>query len=293
MNDRNLDQLLSAWMDLGPAVAPERVADAARLEARSTRQTAIGTWWPPRRIQDMNMIARVALATAAVAVVAILGYGYLVRPDAGDPAIGASASPTASASVLDTNFDEQDGGLAAGTYVTRAIEPLAIRFTIPAGWEKQGLPTVVWANGSNASVGFMIVERVYADPCTGADEYRDVGPSVDDLIDALNTSVGFLDVTAPVEVSVDGYLGKRVRVTDPQLLELCNDVALLWEVNPPVDLDGDGMADPMPLQENMEFTILDVDGTRLVIGTTYRADATTEDRESLTSILESIRIDLP
>ena len=41
MNDRNFDQLLDAWMDLGPTAAPDRVADAARLEARTTRQTAI------------------------------------------------------------------------------------------------------------------------------------------------------------------------------------------------------------------------------------------------------------
>ena len=48
MNDSSLDQLLDAWVELGPNVAPARVADAARLEIRSTRQTAIPKWWPPR-----------------------------------------------------------------------------------------------------------------------------------------------------------------------------------------------------------------------------------------------------
>ena len=40
MNDRNFDQLLNAWMDLGPTTAPERVADAARLEAADHAPTA-------------------------------------------------------------------------------------------------------------------------------------------------------------------------------------------------------------------------------------------------------------
>ena len=66
MNDRNLEQLLDAWMDLGPTTAPARLADAARLEARSTRQTAIPLWWPPRRFLEMNNFVRVGLVAAAV-----------------------------------------------------------------------------------------------------------------------------------------------------------------------------------------------------------------------------------
>ena len=55
MNDRNFDQLLNAWMDLGPTTAPDRVADAARLEAATTRQRpAILSRWAPRRFPTMN-----------------------------------------------------------------------------------------------------------------------------------------------------------------------------------------------------------------------------------------------
>ena len=81
MNDRNLDQLLNAWMDLGPTTAPDRVADAARLEARSTRQTAIRQWWPPRRFPQMNNMAELGLAAAAVVVAALLGYSLSRRPE--------------------------------------------------------------------------------------------------------------------------------------------------------------------------------------------------------------------
>jgi hypothetical protein len=64
MNDRDLDRLLDAWMDLGPTAAPDRVADAARLEARSTRQRR--AWWPARRYLVMNSPIRIALAAAGV-----------------------------------------------------------------------------------------------------------------------------------------------------------------------------------------------------------------------------------
>ena len=86
MNDRNFDQLLNAWMDLGPTTAPDRVADAARLEAAATRQLpAIVSRWAPRRFPLMNTYAKVALATAAVVLAALLGYNYLVAPNVGGP----------------------------------------------------------------------------------------------------------------------------------------------------------------------------------------------------------------
>ena len=66
MNDRNLDQLLDAWMDLGPNAAPARVAEAARLEARTTRQSAIPVEWRPLRFPEMNNTAKLALGAAAV-----------------------------------------------------------------------------------------------------------------------------------------------------------------------------------------------------------------------------------
>ncbi len=90
MNDRTHEQLLDAWMDLGPTVAPARVAEAARLEARSTRQTATLSRWLPRRYPEMNTMAKLALSVAAVAVAALIGIsmlggGNIGGPDLADP----------------------------------------------------------------------------------------------------------------------------------------------------------------------------------------------------------------
>ncbi len=59
MNKRSFDQLLDAWMDLGPTSAPERVAEAARLEVRTTRQRpAFLSRWATRRFPEMNNTMR-------------------------------------------------------------------------------------------------------------------------------------------------------------------------------------------------------------------------------------------
>jgi len=118
MNDRNIDQLLDAWMDLGPSVAPARVAEAARLEARSTRQTATRLWWPPRRFPEMNNTAKLALGAAAVMVAALIGFGILGGtgniggPDVGtdEPTPGASADADADEALVRAWVDAVNRG---------------------------------------------------------------------------------------------------------------------------------------------------------------------------------------
>ena len=95
MNDRNLDQLLDAWMDLGPNAAPARVAEAARLEARTTRQSAIPVEWRPLRFPEMNNTAKLALGAAAVVVAALIGFTMLGGPSGiGSPRVNPTPSAT-------------------------------------------------------------------------------------------------------------------------------------------------------------------------------------------------------
>ena len=93
-DDRSIDQLLDAWLDAGPTVAPSRVADAARLEARTTRQMNALERWADRRISTMNTAMRFSLAAAAVAVAAVLGFNFLVAPNiGGDDEVQPSPTP--------------------------------------------------------------------------------------------------------------------------------------------------------------------------------------------------------
>ena len=78
-----MDELLDTWMDLGPTVAPSRIAEATRDEIRITHQRRV-TWWPARRFPIMNNTkVRFGLAAAAVIVIALLGIRFLPNNVAG------------------------------------------------------------------------------------------------------------------------------------------------------------------------------------------------------------------
>ena len=96
-DDRTLNELLDTWLDAGPAVAPARVADAARLEAGTTRQMNPLERWAYGRTAPMSTALRFSLAAAAVAVAAVVGFNLFIAPSVGTdapPAPTASASPT-------------------------------------------------------------------------------------------------------------------------------------------------------------------------------------------------------
>ena len=63
MNDRTLDQVLQAWLDLGPDVAPDHLHEAVAQEARDTRQAAT-SWrrWIADSVLSTSTVANIALA---------------------------------------------------------------------------------------------------------------------------------------------------------------------------------------------------------------------------------------
>jgi hypothetical protein len=122
MNDRTFDQLLDAWLDLGPTSAPERVADAARLEARGTRQTAavLGRRLP-QRWMDMNRMVRFGVAAAVVAL-SIVGLAYLTGRNVAAPSPSlappgsAAASPATAPSLPQLGLPGARANVHAGEY---------------------------------------------------------------------------------------------------------------------------------------------------------------------------------
>jgi hypothetical protein len=71
---RDPDRLISTFLAEGQTELPDRVFDAVRSEIDRTRQrVVIGPWRSP----DMNSLAKVAIAAAAVVVVAVVGINLL------------------------------------------------------------------------------------------------------------------------------------------------------------------------------------------------------------------------
>jgi hypothetical protein len=93
MRKRTMDELLDAFMDLGPAAAPQRVAEATRVAIRSARQRRAR--WPVRRLPAMNRFTvSLGIATGALVIVAISAIAFLVSGgNVGDPADSASPTP--------------------------------------------------------------------------------------------------------------------------------------------------------------------------------------------------------
>lgn len=287
MTDRNIDQLLDAWMDLGPTVAPARVAEAVRLESRSTRQAATLRGWPPRRFPVMSTTVRYALAAAVVAVAALLGYVYLAGPNVGGPgpdvpSPSVAVSPEASAAALPP-FERQ---LDAGRYTLSDEIPVGVTFDLPSGWRscspdasELSVCRVAGRDAAGIGVAFMFIENVAADPCNGADLLDPpVGPSVDELVTAISNLDG-LQVSAPEDVTVDGFNAKRLTVTAPDQFR-CESLST-WATATRTNGVGVG--------ENNLLHVVDVDGVRILIASAYfEEQVTAEDFNAVEQLIASI-----
>jgi hypothetical protein len=174
-------------------------------------------------------------------------------------AVADQPSPSSSSDPAPPlDFDTQPGegtALAPGSYVTSAVPPLLITFSVPSGWYKGDVPFAVWNEASNSSVAFHSPDNVFADACNpdAGQHEPPIGPTVDDLVAALQGMRG-VTASAPIEETLSGYAGKRVDlIADPAAG--CDENAL-W--------DFAGFRVPGPGSHD-QLQILDVDGTRLVV----------------------------
>src|SRR5678816_461656 len=93
---RDTEQLLDAWMQDGPTVAPDRVLDV--VVDRIERQGQRPAWRLDWRRYTMNPTIKLAAAALAVVIVAVIGYNLLPAgsPNVGGPPATASPAPTAT-----------------------------------------------------------------------------------------------------------------------------------------------------------------------------------------------------
>jgi hypothetical protein len=132
-----------------------------------------------------------------------------------------------------------------------------------------------------------LIGNVYPDPCHPSSGPIDppIGSTVDDLVTALTSMVGFSS-TAVSDVTIDGHAGKRFEISDtidPAAAGCDDSVWLsLW------DPASGGDTARVPGATTMQFWVLDVDGTRVVMFTEDYG-ATSSDLAEVARILESVR----
>jgi hypothetical protein len=266
----DLDRLLRPDISHAAADAAEP-ADFDTIERRGVRR---------RR-------TRIAAVAAAVAVVLLGGVGVLriVHPDE------ATAPPVAAGPPRSLPIG--DGVVEPGTYLVPSSIWSAVDFTItfPRGWRvREG--NLFDTNSellNEISIEPFVVTKIYADACQGERGAQTrVGPTVDDLVDALLAQPG--PATTSRETTVGGYPAVRVDLRFPDSLQTkdCFEGpgtgVQIWRNGPKNYL----VLDPHGL---LSVYVVGVDGERAVFTSQYRpAHTSPEDEAELQQVLDSIQI---
>jgi hypothetical protein len=310
---------LEAYLDEyeGVTPLPDAVRDAIRAELPHAKQ--IGPLGGPSRFLSMTLqlpaAARYGLAAVAVLVAVVIGASILSRGGSvGGPGDSPSPSPTPTATgpINLVEAPLPDNLPAGDYYLDLPAYPARIEFDLPAGWwhfydgplrEDATAHAILvldtmGRNGSAWGLGFTLVDEVLVDPCDPAagNMEASVTESAEALADAFSSWEAF-PASSVEDVTLSGFSGKRVDVTvegdapcEAALFNTPSGYAFgpIWPSSGP---------------KVNQFTLLDVEGSVLVIWTTdFPAttefevaggavpdpDAHVEDQEQLHDILDSI-----
>ena len=299
--NRDPDLLIKAFLDDGLSELPDRSYDSVRSVIDDTRQRVVfGPW----REQQMTNFAKVALAAAAVALVAVVGIRFLPEMIAGPGAASIptsliTAAPTPTPVPTPTPIADRAGRLS-GTYVAHPFrEPnraMSFTFTVPFGsWDGTASPgRMIGMVNDSAAIGFLRVSSLNSDPCNSSGTADDVaiGTTVDDLVSALTLSTEY-ETSVPTDVTLGGYTGKQVIVTMPNLggeenyATDCDDQQFqIW--------NGEGFTiHSQGPGDRWHLYILDVEGDRVVVLARDFEFTGSNLRQELQSIVDSIEITAP
>ena len=183
---------------------------------------------------------------------------------------------------------------APGTYFVDEVDghpTPRIFITLGDGWGTGG----EW--GISHEAGFITFSRpdsVFLDACHSADGYHP-GPvtTLDGLVAALSEQRGWVDVTEPSEISVDGYDGYAFQRTAPAEFEGCDTSPVpfpSWENEDDYGNKGWSYYDPGEIET---LWVLDVDGTVIIVNTRTGSDQPAAVHDDLVATRDSIRIDPP
>jgi hypothetical protein len=290
---RDPDRLIGAFLAEGRTELPDRTYDEVRERIDQTRQrVVIGPWREPH----MPVFARVALAAAAVLIAAVVGVNLL--GGGGPPVGGPDPSPSASPVSSPIAVPPEGGDLEPGTYVMEAgaLSPVHTTLTLPPDWEV--MPGGIFFKGAtgagdapDAALAFWTVENVYGDVCRwlSSTPASPTGPTVDDLVTALGQQEG-RDASAPTDVTVGGYRGKKIDLVLHEFdFGTCDQgQPASWRSEGGTGSHGGYIY--RGGQRNSVY-VIDVDGERVVVDTMYLPGTSDADVAELEQIVASVRFE--
>ena len=305
--ERDVNRIVRSWIRAEEYESADRVLQTvlSRLDATPQRRS----WWPSRRVSQVNKYAQAAIAAAAVLVVAVVGYNLL-------PRTGGPGGPQSPAATAQQTTSPSPSPVATSGFETVTITPFAspeefgmcpdaissdctedprddsMAFTVefPEGWvyldEVAHLITLVGqGNDPPGGAGFLITRGnwIYSDPCRPGEDISTapeiaVGPTVADFVTALDTHP-LLDVTTPVDATLAGYSGKYLEIQVPA------DISECVRYRPIL-----GTIYAQGPSHRWRYWVLDVEGIRVVIQAYDYPATSTQHRSELQSIVDSIQI---
>ena len=290
--DRDTTRIVRSWLRTDENESADRVLDAVLDQLDATPQRR-ATRWPARRLSEMNSMARLALAAAAIVVVAWLGINFLVSggPRIGGPDTSVAPEPSFALDPTPTALGADDP-LEPGTYVSHPLASnpsLAVTFTAPEGWQAYDGRTLVPLGDDStrgpdgAAFAFGEFSDIYSDPCESLGEPDvDGGTTAEDFAAAFSAQSAY--EVSVADVSVSGYSGKQVELQLPSSFDASCPREEYFVVGGGIYPQGDG--------NRWQFTILDVEGSRLVIFSHDFPDTPASIRADIQSMLDSIQIDI-
>ena len=234
------------------------------------------------------------LVMAAAAVVVVVGIaGIAIANNRGDD---RSPSATAVSTVAPTTPVAPRRG-------TGAFEPSSPRVTyiLPDGWSGSGAG--VWKSpGQQLPVLFVNTDDKFFINCPSSMDDPQVGPTVDDLVSALVNLPGVDAETT--DVTIDGFDGKQIEFTFPSQYagEECSPNFFTRREGIPLyfrcNFSGvggttkwcDSLVQGVFPNQHQKISVLDVDGSRLVIMAASFPHNSQQDRADQDEIVASIQI---
>lgn len=206
----DFDQLLDSWLADGPSELPDQ---AVSRIVQSIDDNERRLSWLPRR-ETMNRLVVAAGSVAAIVLVAVIGFGIV--SGGGTSGVGAAPSPTPSSSPAPSPLTQ--GDVEPGRYFYET-DGYRYTFTVPeSGWTFDAGAGGLSQGDDDTELAILwpgvVMPELFRRACEWAGTKFDPGPSVDDLANSLASLEDF-EASAPADVTVGGYEGKRVALTVP------------------------------------------------------------------------------
>ena len=264
-HDRELERESSQLADLlahdAPRHARPGLLDDVLARTSVTPQLDRRRWWPVSARRRSGSLNRSKLALAGILVV-MVGSGLVVfggRLAGRGPLIGASpeASPR-PAWVTDTWNARLEPGVPYYFDL-----PARVTFSVPAGWNylyMRDYGSVIANDMETAAVGWFVADNLFRDPChwQGGTLDPPVGPTVDDMVSALEKLPGFV-VVGPTRELIGGLPAQSLALVMTVDESACDGSQVKVFSSTPTG----GKFDPKP--GTTIVRVVDVGGTRLAV----------------------------